>query len=106
MCEFKTILQNYGATVCRDQLAERLRRLLKPYRFDGTECHSVINAELRGPENEIAASAIRHVNVSQYHDTVPIDASRSSASCTRTENSSEIPARSGITPGIPGKQEK
>ena len=56
-----------------DQFAEKLRCLLEPFCFDGTECHSVINAELRSPENEVAASNIRHVNVSQYQDTAPID---------------------------------
>jgi hypothetical protein len=65
--------QNFSAADCGDQLAEKLRRLLEPFCFDGTECHSVINAELRGPENEVAASNIRHVNVSQYQDTAPID---------------------------------
>jgi hypothetical protein len=74
MSEFKTIFQNFGAAICRDQFAEKLRRLLEPFCFDGTECHGVINAELRGPENEIAASNIRHVNVSQYRDTVLVDA--------------------------------
>jgi hypothetical protein len=75
MPEFKTIFQNYGAAVCRDQqLAERLRYLLEPFTFDGSEIHRVINAELRGPENEIAASNIRHANVSQYQGTVPVDA--------------------------------
>jgi hypothetical protein len=74
MSEFKTIFRNYSAAICRDQLAEKLRRALEPFCFDGTECHGVINAELRGPENEIAASNIRHVKVSQYRDTVPLDA--------------------------------
>ena len=60
--------------VCRDELAEKLRCLLERFAFDGTECHGVTNAELRGPENEVAASNIRHVNVSQYQDTAPIDA--------------------------------
>ena len=59
--------------VCRDELAEKLRCLLERLAFDGTECHGVINAELRGPENEVAASNIRHVNVSQYQGTAPID---------------------------------
>jgi hypothetical protein len=55
-------------------LAERLRRVLAPFTFDGTEVHNTINSELRNPEDEIAASNIRHVNVSQYRDTVPVDA--------------------------------
>ena len=33
-----------------------------------------INAELRGSENEIAASNLRHATTSQYRDTVPVDA--------------------------------
>ena len=75
MPDLETIFRNFGAAVCRDQqLAERLRYLLAPFTFDGSECHRVINAELRGPENEIAASNIRHANVSQYQGTVPVDA--------------------------------
>jgi hypothetical protein len=54
----------------RDQLAEKLRQFC----FDGTECHRVVNAELQGSEHEAAASAIRHKVLSQYHDTIPIDA--------------------------------
>jgi hypothetical protein len=65
---------NSAAALCRDQFAEKLRRALAPFCFDGTECHGVINAELRGPENEPAASNIRHANVSQYRDTIPRDA--------------------------------
>jgi hypothetical protein len=65
--------QNFSAADCGDQLAEKLRRLLQPFCFHGTECHGVINAELRGPENEVAASNIRHVIVSQYQGTAPID---------------------------------
>ena len=60
--------------VCRDELAEKLRCLLERLAFDGTECHRVIDAELRGAEHEVAASAIRHKVLSQYHDTIPIDA--------------------------------
>ena len=52
-----------------------MRRILAPFTFDGSECHRVIDAELRGsPENEFAASNIRHANVSQYQGTVPVDA--------------------------------
>jgi hypothetical protein len=68
------IFQNYGATISRDQLAERLRLALAPFTFNGTEVHNTINSELRGPESEIAASAIRHANVSRYQGTVPVDA--------------------------------
>jgi hypothetical protein len=74
MPDFKTIFQDYGRTVCRDQCTAKLRRALEPFCFDGTECHRVVNAELRGPENEIAASNIRHANLAQYRDTIPIDA--------------------------------
>jgi hypothetical protein len=55
-------------------ITEKIISALKRVTFDGTECHGVINAELRGPENEVAASNIRHVNVSQYQGTVPVDA--------------------------------
>ena len=54
--------------------SEKLRNALEPFCFGGTECHGVVNVELRGPENEIAASNIRHAIVAQYHDTVPLDA--------------------------------
>jgi hypothetical protein len=66
--------QKFSAAVCRDQLAEKLRRALKPVTFDGSECHRVINSELQGVENEITASNLRHATTSQYHDTVPVDA--------------------------------
>jgi hypothetical protein len=75
MPEFKTIFRNYSAAICRDQRrVEELRRALEPFCFDGSECDHVINAELRGLENEIAASAIRHSVLSQYRDTIPRDA--------------------------------
>ena len=69
-----TPLENFSASVCRDQFAEKLLRALEPFCFDGTECHRVVNAELQGPEHEIAASNIRHANLAQYRDTIPIDA--------------------------------
>jgi hypothetical protein len=62
--------RKFGAAVCRDQLTAKLRQFC----FDGTECHRVVNAELQGPEHEIAASNIRHANLSQYRDTIPINA--------------------------------
>jgi hypothetical protein len=60
----------YAAAIGRDQ---RVAKLLLACCFDGSECHDVVNAELRGPENEIAASNIRHAIVSQYRDTIPLD---------------------------------
>jgi hypothetical protein len=74
MCNSETIFEKYNRAICRDLRAEKLRRILAPFTFDGTECHRVINAELRDPENEPAASNIRHATVSQYRDTVPVDA--------------------------------
>jgi hypothetical protein len=56
-----------------DLRAEQLRRALEPYLFDGTEAHRVIDAELRGLEHEIAASAIRHAVLSQFRNTIPFD---------------------------------
>jgi hypothetical protein len=73
MSNLARILQNYGAVISRDQRREKLLRALQPFLFDGTECHRVVNAELRGPENEITASNIRHAIVSQYCNCVPID---------------------------------
>jgi hypothetical protein len=55
-------------------IIEKLIAALERFTFDGTECHRVIDAELKNHEDEIAASAIRHANVSQYQGTVPIDA--------------------------------
>jgi hypothetical protein len=68
------ILQNYQAGIGKDQRLEKLHRALERFSFDGTELHCTINAELRGPENEIAASNIRHAVLSQYRDTIPRDA--------------------------------
>jgi hypothetical protein len=68
------ILQNYSAGISRDQRVAKLLRALEPFCFDGTECHHVINAELRGLENELVASNLRHANVSQYRDCAPLDA--------------------------------
>jgi hypothetical protein len=53
---------------------ERLLRKLAQHSFDGSEVHRVVERELRGPENEIAASNIRHAIIAQYRDTVPLDA--------------------------------
>ena len=74
MSNLARILQNYGAGISRDQRREKLLRALQPFVFDGTECHRVVNAELRGPEYELAASNIRHAIQCQYHDTVSLDA--------------------------------
>ena len=67
------ILQNYQAGISKDQRLEKLYRALAPYLFDGSECSRTINAELPGPENEIAASNIRHANLAQFCDCVPVD---------------------------------
>ena len=74
MSNVNSIFQNYNAALCRDLRAEKLRRALAPYAFDGTETHRIVDLELRGLENQIAASNIRHANVSQYRDCVPVDA--------------------------------
>ena len=66
--------QIYSELCKNDSRAEKLRRALEPYLFDGTEAHRVINAELPGLEHERAASNIRHAVVSQFHDTIPLDA--------------------------------
>jgi hypothetical protein len=67
------MFQKYNEQVMRSAIEARLRRELARFAFDGTETHNVINAELRGLEHEIAASNIRHANVSQFRDTVPVD---------------------------------
>jgi hypothetical protein len=65
--------RKFGAAICRDQPGEKLRLALAPYTFDGSECFSVINSELRGRENETARSNIRHAVLSQYRDVATID---------------------------------
>jgi hypothetical protein len=65
--------QNFSAAVCKDQATEKLRRALAPVTFDGSEILHVVD-QLRGLENEIVASAIRHAILSQYRDTIPADA--------------------------------
>jgi hypothetical protein len=50
-----------------------LRRALERCTFDGTECHGVVDAELRGLELELAASAIKHSVLSQFRGCVPLD---------------------------------
>jgi hypothetical protein len=60
--------------VCRRAREERLHRVLSRYAFDGTELHAVVDRELRDPENEIAAANLKHAIVSQYRDTIPLDA--------------------------------
>jgi hypothetical protein len=65
----------FGGAICRDQQrAEALRAALERFAFDGTECHTVVDAELRGLELELARAAIRHIIVATYRGTVPIDA--------------------------------
>ena len=73
MSDSKTIFQDYGRAVCRDQRVAKLLAAFKPFLFDGSECFRTINAELPGPENEIAASNIRHANLAQYRDCIPAD---------------------------------
>ena len=63
------IFQTYGEKLCTDLLREQLRQ----FTFDGSECHAVVNTELKNPEHAIAASNIRHAILSQYRDTVPVD---------------------------------
>ena len=74
MNDLARILQNFGTGISRDRRREKLLRALAPYAFDGTETHRIVDLELRGLENQIAASNIRHANVSQYRDCVPVDA--------------------------------
>ena len=66
--------RNYSAAICHDQLAEKLRRALEPFTFDGTEIFRTIDIELPGPENEIAAANLRHAALAQYRDCIPRDA--------------------------------
>jgi uncharacterized membrane protein len=66
--------QEYNRQICRHARDERLLRLLAQCTFDGAELHRVVDRELRGPENEIAAANLKHAIVSQYHDTIPLDA--------------------------------
>jgi hypothetical protein len=65
---------NVFQELCRHARDERLLRVLARYTFDGTELHAVVDRELRDPENEIAAANLKHAIVSQYRDTVPLDA--------------------------------
>ena len=65
--------KNYGEAVNADQRIQRLLDALTPYLFDGTETFRTINAELRDPENEIAASNIRHAVLSQYRNCASAD---------------------------------
>jgi hypothetical protein len=67
------ILQNYSTGISKDQRLAKLLSALEPFCFDGTELHRVIDSELRGLANEIAASNIRHANLAQYSDCVPVD---------------------------------
>ena len=72
MSDLGQLFKDYGAGISRDQRLEKLLRALEPFLFDGSEIHHVID-QLRGPENEIVASAIRHAALAQYHDCAPID---------------------------------
>ena len=73
MSNLARIFQNYGAGISRDQRLEKLLRALEPFLFDGSECFRTINAELSGPEHEIAASNIRHAVLSQYRNCASAD---------------------------------
>jgi hypothetical protein len=66
--------QEYNRQICRHARDERLLRVLARYAFDGTELHAVVDRELRDPENETAAANLKHAIVSQYRDTIPLDA--------------------------------
>ena len=74
MSNINPIFQNYNAALCRGLYAEKLHRALAQFTFDGTELHRVIDRELRGPENEIVASNLKHAAKAQYQGTIPIDA--------------------------------
>jgi hypothetical protein len=54
-------------------ITDKIISALERVTFDGSECHAVVNTELKNPEHEIAASNIRHAILSQYRDTVPVD---------------------------------
>jgi hypothetical protein len=43
MCEFKTMLRNFGAAVCRDQRIAKLLCDLEAHCFDGTEVHGAVD---------------------------------------------------------------
>jgi hypothetical protein len=68
------VFQEYNRQICRHARDERLLRVLAQCTFDGTELHRVVDRELRGPENEIAAANLKHAIRAQYRDTIPIDA--------------------------------
>ena len=55
-------------------ITDKIISALERVTFDGSECHAVVNTELKNPEHEIAASNIRHAILSQYRDTVLVDA--------------------------------
>ena len=73
MSDLGQLFKDYGAGISRDQRLEKLLRALEPFLFDGSECFRTINAELSGPEHEIAASNIRHANLAQFCGCAPID---------------------------------
>jgi hypothetical protein len=52
-------------------ITEKLIAALERVTFDGTELHGIINSQLPDPELELAASAIRHAVLAQFHDCVP-----------------------------------
>lgn len=51
-----------------------LLRALARHAFDGAELHRAVDRELGDHENAIAAANLKHAIVSQYRDTIPIDA--------------------------------
>jgi hypothetical protein len=53
--------------------SEKLRGALEPFCFDGTECHSVVSAELRGLENTLAATKIKDAVQARYFSSISID---------------------------------
>jgi hypothetical protein len=65
MSDLATLLRNYAAGVCRDQLWRNS--------FDGTEVFAAIDRALPGLENATAAARIKAAVQKQYRNTVPLD---------------------------------
>jgi hypothetical protein len=67
-------MPQHAAQPDRYSREERLLRVLTRCAFDGTELHRVVEHELWGLENEIAAANLKHAIRAQYQGTIPLDA--------------------------------
>jgi hypothetical protein len=72
MCR-ETIFDRYGAAICRDQRAEKLRHLLAEYCFDGREAHGAVDRALPGIEHSSAAAAIKVAVETKYANKIDIN---------------------------------